>query len=325
LNTVNAPRLIRTAVIGVGYLGTFHAEKYARLPTAQLVAVVDSDPPRAAALAQRLGTKALSDYRQLAGQVDAVSVVVPTQAHFEVADFFLRQGVHVLVDKPITSTVEQADQLNRTAARHGCLLQVGHLERFNAALVAARQWLHQPLFIESHRLAPFKPRGTDVNVVLDLMIHDIDLVFSLVDAPLRHVSAVGVPVLTEGEDIANARLEFANGCVANLTASRVSNKSERKLRIFQPNAYFSLDLMAKSVTVHRKHQEEGRDMRIVVDTQHFPDTDALYQELQAFLEAVGSGKPPPVPGEDGRRALATALQISAGLRQRRRVAAENAP
>lgn len=322
---MKANRLIRTAVIGVGYLGTFHAEKYARMPSVELIAVVDSIPARASELAQRLGVRALTDYRQLANQVDAVSVVVPTQAHFEVADFFLRQGVHVMVDKPITSTVEEAEQLNRTAARQGCLLQVGHLERFNAALVATRQWLHQPLFIESHRLAPFKPRGTDVNVVLDLMIHDIDLVFSLVDAPLEQVSAVGVPVLTEGEDIANARLEFANGCVANLTASRVSNKSERKLRIFQPNAYFSLDLMEKSVTVHRKLQEDRQDMRIVVETQRFPDTDALYQELLAFIEAVQQDKPPLVPGEDGQRALATAMRISADLQRRRPVREDTLP
>ncbi|NJN45891.1 MAG: Gfo/Idh/MocA family oxidoreductase [Candidatus Competibacteraceae bacterium] len=305
---------VRTAVVGVGYLGTFHAEKYAALPSSKLCAVVDTNLDQAVAVGQRLGVEALTDYRALLGRVDAISVVVPTQNHFEVAEFFLEHGVHVLVDKPMTTTVAQAERLIQAAKRNGCLLQVGHLERFNPAFTATRPLLHQPLFIESHRLAPFKPRGIDVNVVLDLMIHDIDLVLSIVGAPLRQLSAIGVPVLTTGADIANARLEFSNGCVANLTASRVSNKSERKLRIFQPNAYFSLDLQEKNMTVHRK-QGDGDDLRIIVETQHYPQADALYLQLQAFLQAVQQGAVPEVTGEDGKLALATAMQITTDIKQ----------
>jgi len=305
---------VRVAVVGVGYLGTFHAEKYAALPNAELCAVVDTNPHQVNGLAQRLGVPPLTDYRALLGRVDAVSVVVPTQNHFEVAEFFLKHGVHVLVDKPITTTVAEAEQLIQAAKQNDCWLQVGHLERFNPAFAAINPMLNQPLFIESHRLAPFKPRGTDVNVVLDLMIHDIDLVLGIVAAPLRQISAIGVPVLTTGADIANARLEFDNGCVANLTASRVSNKSERKLRIFQPNAYISLDLQEKSMTVHRK-QGNKDDLQITVETQHYPQADALYLQLQAFLNAVQNGSSPLVTGEDGKRALATAMQITTQIKQ----------
>ena len=312
--TENANKPIRTAVIGVGYLGTFHAEKYAALPNAELYAVVDTDPGQAKTVAQRLEVTALTDYRALLGEVDAVSVVVPTQNHFAVADFFLKHRVHVLVDKPITTTVAEAERLIKVAVQNDCLLQVGHLERFNPAFTAIQPLLKQPLFIESHRLAPFKPRGTDVNVVLDLMIHDIDLVLSIVDAPLRQISAIGVPVLTNGADIANARLEFANGCVANLTASRVSNKSERKLRIFQPNAYLSLDLQEKSMMVHRKEAAED-ELRITIENQDFPQADALYLQLQAFLQAVQHGAQPAVTGEDGKQALATAIRISTEIKQ----------
>lgn len=306
---------IRTAVIGVGYLGAFHAEKFAALPDSELIAVVDTNPQQAEGVARRLGAVAVGDYRELPGRVDAVSVVVPTLLHFEVTDFFLRHGVHVLVEKPMTATVEQAEQLIRSAEQNGALLQVGHLERFNPAVMALKELVHRPLFIESHRLAPFKPRGTDVNVVLDLMIHDIDIIRTIADAPIRQISPIGVPVLTDEEDIANARLEFANGCVANVTASRVSNKTERKLRVFQPDAYFSADLQEKSLTIHRK---TGNDPAsglpdIVVERQQFGSSDALYAELQAFLKSIRAGAPPVVSGEDGKQALEMALRISAQL------------
>lgn len=313
---------IRTAVVGVGYLGSYHAEKYAALPDSTFIAVADIDRNQAIAIARRFGVTALTDYHELLGKVDAVSVVVPTVLHFEVADFFLRHGVHVLVDKPMTTTVEQAEQLIRTAKRNGCVLQVGHLERFNAAIVALKGLLNQPLFIESHRLAPFKPRGTDVNVVLDLMIHDIDIILSIVNAPIRHIMPIGVPVLTHDEDIANARLEFANGCVANVTASRVSTRVERKMRIFQPDAYISVDLQEKRVAIHRKdwHGQAGEMPNIVVSRQQYSNTDALYAELQAFLQAIQDGTPPMVTGEDGKQALEIALEISAGLRPSQRIA-----
>lgn len=306
---------IRTAVIGVGYLGTFHAEKFAALPDSELIAVVDTNPQQAESVARRLGAAAVNDYRELRGRVDAVSVVVPTLLHFEVADFFLRHGVHVLVEKPMTTTVEQAARLIRSAEQSGVLLQVGHLERFNPAVMALKELVNRPLFIESHRLAPFKSRGTDVNVVLDLMIHDIDIIRTIADAPIHQISPIGVPVLTDEEDIANARLEFANGCVANVTASRVSNKTERKLRVFQPDAYFSVDLQEKSLTIHRKanHDQASGLPDIVVERQQYGSSDALYAELQAFLKSIQNGTPPVVSGEDGKQALEMALTISAQL------------
>ena len=308
---------VRTAVVGVGYLGRFHAEKYATLPESQLVGVVDTDRERAASIASRLGTTAYSDYRELTDRIDAVSVVVPTDAHFEVADYFLRHGVHVLVEKPITTTLEQADRLIASARRHDRLLQVGHLERFNAALAALTDVINKPQFIESHRLAPFKARGTDVNVVLDLMIHDIDIILGIVDAPLKQISSIGVPVLTAAEDIANARLEFADGCVANVTASRVSYKTERKLRIFQSDAYISADLSEKRVAVYRRAGDAAPDELpdIDVDTRTYDDNDALYAQLQAFVQAVRNGAPPLVSGDDGKRALMIALEINAGLKR----------
>lgn len=309
---------IRTAVVGVGYLGAFHADKYAVLPASRLVAVVDIDPARARAEGERLGVPGLVNYRALAGKVDAVSVVVPTASHFEVADFFLRRGVHVLVEKPITAVVSEAERLISLARDSGCLLQVGHLERFNPAVQAARERLRAPLFIEVHRLAPFKPRGTDVNVVMDLMIHDIDIILGIVNAPIIHMSTTGVPVLTDSEDIANVRLEFANGCVANVTASRVSNRTERKMRIFEPDAYYSIDFQEKTVAIYRRgpgnREAQSEEADIDVERLSFGESDVLRVQLQSFLEAVHTGRAPVASGEDGLRALEVALRISAGLR-----------
>ena len=309
--------LIRVGVVGVGYLGTFHAQKYASLPDARLIGVVDARRDRAEAVAQPLGVFATDDYRELLDRVDAVSVVVPTLLHFEIAAFFLSHGVHVLVEKPMTTTVDEAQRLIETAERNGCVLQVGHLERFNPAVMALQELLDRPLFIESHRLAPFKPRGTDVGVVMDLMIHDIDLIQNIVGEPITEVSPIGVPVLTDEEDIANVRLQFANGCVANVTASRVSNKTERKLRVFQPNAYISADLHEKSLTIHRRSsgiQPSGMP-NIQVEKRECGSSDALYSQLEAFLQAVRSEIAPVVSGMDGKLALETALWISAGLRR----------
>ncbi|HEX5795400.1 MAG TPA: Gfo/Idh/MocA family oxidoreductase, partial [Geminicoccaceae bacterium] len=242
---------IRTAVVGCGHFGRFHAEKYAALAGAELVAVVDRVPERAAEVAGRLGAVALDDPDALAGRVEAASVAVPTAEHFAVASRLLELGLHVLVEKPIASSLEEADALIALAAARARVLQVGHLERFNAALVALADVLRAPLFIESHRLAPFQPRGTDVDVVLDLMVHDIDLIQLLVGQALVAVDAVGVPVLSGHDDIANARLRFAGGCVANVTASRVSLKSERRMRIFQRDAYLSIDFQAGEASIAR--------------------------------------------------------------------------
>lgn len=299
---------IRTAVIGTGYLGRFHAEKYAQIGGAQLVAVVDVESERAAEVAGRLRTQALQDYRLLEGKVDAVSVVVPTPLHYPVSEFFLRRGVHVLVEKPMTSSVAEADRLIRIARASGCVLQVGLLERYNPAVLAVRDRLRKPLFIEAHRIAPFQPRGTDVSVVLDLMIHDIDLILSLVDAPIARIDTVGVPVLSGEVDIANARLAFTNGCVANVTASRVSTKTERRMRVFESDTYISMDFVQKSVDIRRR-----RAGTIETEIMRHADGDALRTQIESFLDAVRRGAPPLVGGNDGKRALETALAIAAQL------------
>jgi predicted dehydrogenase len=308
-------KTLRTAVIGVGYLGRFHAQKYKELAGSELIAVVDNQPEAAQKVAAELGVKALSDYRELLEQVDAVSIVVPTPAHFAVAEAFLARGIHVLVEKPISETLQQAQQLIDLAKRNHCVLQVGHLERFNPAIQAATEIIKTPRFIESHRLAPFKQRGTDVSVVLDLMIHDIDLIQELVGQPIISIDAVGAPVFSQDIDIANARLRFAGGCVVNTTASRVSLKQERKLRIFQDDAYLSVDLQQKILTVVRK-QGEGpieSPAQVAIHEQSFDQGDALRSEIDAFLQAVRSGSQPVVTGEDGLRALATAMQITESL------------
>ena len=239
-------------MVGAGYLGRFHAQKYASEAGCRLVAVADPRPEAREALALELGTTAVADHRELLGKVDAVSVVTTTPAHFAIARDFLEAGAHVLVEKPITETVAQARELITIAAHCGWILHVGHLERFNPAIVAAEPELAGARFIECQRLAPFKERGTDVNVVLDLMIHDIDIVQSIVGRPIESIDAVGTHVFSGAVDIANARLRFEGGCVANVTASRVSLKMERKLRVFRDDAYLSIDLQQRILTLIRK-------------------------------------------------------------------------
>jgi predicted dehydrogenase len=302
---------IRTAVVGVGYLGQFHAEKYAQLDNSELVAVVDLDRERACQVAEKVGARSCSDFREILGEVDAVSIVVPTQAHYEVAKAFLEKGVHVLLEKPITTTLAEADELIRIAAAMKAVFQVGHLERFNPAVLALDGVVSKPGFIESIRIAPFKPRGTDVNVVLDLMIHDIDIIQNIVGSKVEQISSIGTPVFSEEEDIANARIQFANGCIANVTASRISLKSERKMRIFQPDAYISVDFQNKTFAVFRKGDGEMFPgvPNITKEEHSFGQTDALKSEIEAFLNSIATGKPPVVSGEDGRQALDTALKI----------------
>jgi predicted dehydrogenase len=312
---------LRAAVVGVGYFGAFHAEKYAALPGVELVAVVDADTRRGGEIAAKLGTRACASLADLPGPIDAASVAVPTQHHAAVAAQLIEAGVHVLVEKPMVRTLEEADALIAAARRKNVLLQVGHLERFNGALLAVRDRIVAPMFIESHRLAPFKPRSTDVDIVLDVMIHDLDLILGLVPSRVREVRANGVPVLTDHVDIAHARLEFENGCVANVTASRVSTKAMRKTRLFERDCYISIDLQTGEVTIAAKRDGpspipgmppiELRDFRAETG-------DPLMAEVRAFVEAVRSGNPVPVDGDDGRRALELALEI------RRRIA-EGAP
>ena len=303
--------MIRTAVIGVGYLGRFHAQKYASLPNSQLVGIADPSATARAAVAAELKVAAHEDYRDLLGKVDAVSIVTPTALHFEVAKAFLEAGASVLVEKPMTVSIAEGEALIAIAADSKRILQVGHLERFNAAVLAVQPTLTVPRFIESARLAPFKIRGTDVDVVLDLMIHDIDLILSIVRSPVVSVDAIGTSVFSNEIDIANARLRFANGCVANATASRVSLKTERKLRLFQDDAYLSLDLQQKILTVIRKGEGMGPDgmPQVAIDEKTYEQGDALKSEIAAFLGAVATGQAPPVTGEDGLLALRTAVSI----------------
>ncbi len=303
---------VRTAVIGVGYLGRFHAQKYAALPASQLVAVVDARADARDRVAAEVGCRAVADYREILGEVDAVSIATTTPAHFPIAQECLERGIHVLVEKPVTETPEQARMLIETAHRRGRILQVGHLERFNSAILALEGVLGTPRFIESHRLAPFKERGTDVNVVLDLMIHDIDLIQSLVGSPIVSIDAVGTSVFSQELDIANARIRYASGCVANTTASRVSMKMERKLRLFQDDAYISIDLQQKVLTIVRK-PPAGTSVtpgQVSIEERSFEQGDALRFEIEAFLRSIREGRPPVVSGEDGLRALETAIRIT---------------
>jgi predicted dehydrogenase len=303
---------IRAAVIGVGYLGRFHAQKYASLADCELVGVVDSDPDTARRVAAELGTQPIADFRELFGRVDAVSVATPTPTHADIAMGLLQSGAHVLVEKPIAETLVQAQQLIEAARAARRVLQVGHLERFNPTILAAESLLTRARFIECHRLAPFRERGTDVNVVLDLMIHDIDLLQMIVGSPVTALEAIGTPVFSSEIDIANARLRFQSGCVANVTASRVSLKTERKVRIFRDDAYLSLDLQQKILTVIRKRAGGAGpgELPVQIEEQSFAQGDALLAEIQAFLSAVRGTGPVVVSGEDGARALRTAIEIT---------------
>jgi predicted dehydrogenase len=303
---------LRTAVIGVGYLGRFHAQKYAQLSGSKLIAVVDADAQAAAKVGAEVGAPALQDYRQILDQVDAVSLAVPTPLHHSIGRELLARGVHLLIEKPIATSVAEAKELVTLAKANNCTLQVGHLERFNPAIVAAASRLKKARFVESHRLAPFKQRGADVSVVLDLMIHDIDLIQELVGAPIESIDAVGASVFSGEIDIVNARLRFQGGCVANTTASRISLKQERKIRIFQDDAYLSIDMQQKILTVIRKKNAAPVESpaQVSIEEESFEQGDALRDEIEAFLKAVREKSMPVVTGEDGLRALETALKIT---------------
>jgi len=303
---------LRAGVVGVGYLGAFHAEKYASLTDVDLVAVVDTDPQRAEAVARHCHTEAASDHRTLFEHVDCVSLAVPTALHFSLANDFLRRGIDVLVEKPMTVTVADGRALVETAERYGRILQVGHLERFNPAIRALAGVVTRPRFIECHRLAPFVERGTDVDVILDLMIHDLDVILSLVGAEVQSVEAVGVPVLSETTDIANARLRFSNGCIANITASRVALKRERKIRLFQADTYVSVDYGEKHVRVCRRLADAGGPT-ITVEEHALGEGDALFDEIEHFILAVRTRQPPLVDGRTALRALEVAELIRTHL------------
>lgn len=306
---------VRIGVVGTGYLGSFHAEKYAALKGVDLTAVVDKDFRRARSVAEATGTKAYKRAEDIYSLVDAVSIVVPTSRHYAVAREFLRRGVDVLVEKPITETTAQATELIRLAEKNGCILQIGHLERFNAVWDAAGPTLRNPRFIEAHRLGPFQERGTDVDVVLDLMIHDIDIVLKYVSSPIRRIDSVGVPVLTSNIDIANVRLHFQNGTVANLTASRVSLKKTRKIRFFQKDLYVSVDYDARKAQIFRRITGRKKSTPIIEgEEKTMPRADALSAELSAFLDCVRTRTAPEVGGAEGKMALQVALRIIRTMR-----------
>ncbi len=304
---------IKCAVIGVGYLGRFHAQKYRLLNQVDLIGVCDLNPLCAEQVSQELSVPAYTDYRALFGKVEAVSIAATTQEHFAIATDCLSQGIHVLIEKPMTETVAQAEALIHLAKQHQVKFQVGHLERFNSARLALEDHLDRPLFIESQRLAPFNPRGADVNVILDLMIHDIDIIQTIVHSPIKHIDAQGAPVLSPSIDIANARITFENHCVANVTASRISFKTERKTRIFQPNTYISIDYHNKQLAVFQKGDGElfPGIPNVIQHQSVFEKGDALLEEIRAFVQCIEHNTPPLVTGEEGLSALATAEKITA--------------
>jgi len=349
---------LRVGVVGIGHLGSRHAQIYAAMPGIRLVAVCDIDADRARMLARQLGCRAVTDYRALLGEIDAASLAVPTTLHGAIGTPLLSRGIHLLIEKPIAATAAEADTLLRTAARHRCTLQVGHVERFNAAIRAAIGRLRHPRFIEVHRLSPYprhswphssraarsgssrarsrgrmdsgraggpsavEARGTDVSVILDVMIHDLDLILALVRSRVTRVAALGVAVLSPSEDIANARVEFASGCVANLTASRISDETIRRIRVFQEDSYLSIDYKDQTVELaclRRGRGRQGQKRGLGIHRVHLPVNrrPPLQEELAAFVHAVRTQRTPLVTGEDGRAALSLALRIESIMRQRK--------
>ena len=300
---------LRVGVIGVGHLGQHHARLYAALPGSRLVGLVDTDAERAKLVAGRHGASVMADLPTLLKQVEAVSVAATTSAHYGVVKTCLEAGVHVLVEKPIAVTPAEAWELVELAQRRKRVLQVGHIERFNPVMQAMRPHIGKPVFIECHRLSPFGERGTDVDVVLDLMIHDLDLVLSLHPGAVEDIRAAGVPVLTSSNDIANARIEFHSGCVANLTASRVSTSRMRRLRLFQRDAYLSVDFQTRQGMICRRRTGAGERPVIETESVKGSEDEPLKLELEAFLAACATGQPPPVTGADGAAALDLAYRV----------------
>jgi predicted dehydrogenase len=316
---------LRAGVVGLGYFGKFHAKHYAAHPDAALTALVDVDEARARAAAGQYGGEPLTDYRDLIGRVDLVSVAAPTSLHFEVAHALLSAGIHVLVEKPITDTVERAQALVDCAEARGLVLQVGHIERHSAVHRALASKVSRPLYFESTRISPLRPRATDVDVVLDLMIHDIDIILALAASEIVSVHAFGAPVVNPTEDIANARIEFASGAVANVTASRIAEKTERLMRVFQPDGYVVCDFDLSRIALYRRIGDPSRRGTAAISHESWdiPKEDSLFNEISEFLDCVRNGRVPTVDGRVGRDALRVANMITETLRaNRRRIQAE---
>jgi predicted dehydrogenase len=302
---------IRVGVVGVGYFGQFHAEKYAKMEEVELVGVVDVNTSRAREIAKRYRTQPFDHHVDLFNKVQAASIAVPTPFHYPITKDCFLQGIDVLLEKPISNTLEEADELIGLSETKGLILQVGHLERFNGALSGIEGRVRHPWFIESHRLGPFSGRGADVDVVLDLMVHDIDIILNLVNSKVKQFQAVGIPILTHTPDIANVRIEFENGCIANLTASRVSKEKIRKTRIFQPDGILSIDYLSQKLSLSKRGVPLGKDriFEMVTEEIPVPKIDLLEAEIHSFLQSVRDRKNARVSGLDGKRALALALQI----------------
>jgi len=316
-------RTLRAAVIGVGYLGNFHAQKYAQLENVDLVAVVDSDRNRANEIAAKYGVKALVDYAHVLSEIDLVSIVVPPSRHYDITFDCLTAGVHTLVEKPVTETVDEAEKLIRLATERKRVLQVGHLERFNPVVQALRQRAQHPRRIEAQRLSVYQSRGTEVDVVLDLMIHDIDIVLSIVKSPVKSVHSSGTAVVTDDIDIAHARIEFDDGCVAELAASRVSQEPTRVMKVYQGESYFAIDYTTHELQIGTVIDGQERQVRreVTFETEAIGRPDVLMAEISSFVGAVSSGSTPEVTGEDGKRALEVAIDVSQRTKRHREAGA----
>jgi predicted dehydrogenase len=308
---------IKTAVIGAGHLGREHARIYSSIENSKLIAVCDINEKTGRAVAERYSVKFVSDFRELLGDVDAVSVATPTVDHHEITCACLTAGINVLVEKPIARTLAEADEMIRIAQARGLVLQVGHIERFNPAFRALQQKISHPRFFEAHRMGIFTPRSLDIDVVMDLMVHELDIIASLVEREVIKIEAVGIPILTQKIDLANVRLEFAGGCVANITASRVSGERLRKLRVFQPNEYYSLDYSEQQVAMCRLLPANSPAIlpEIVAGSLEVMKREPLLAEIEDFVSAVRAGTASGVTGAEGRRALALALEVLAKIKE----------
>ncbi len=300
---------IKVGVVGVGYLGRTHARIYSEIEIVDLVGVADTDKGRAEDIARLTGSRPFVDYSELFGNVDAVSIAVPTGLHHKVAMDFLNEGIDILIEKPITDNLKDAEEMVRMAQEKAHILQVGHIERFNPGYIALKKVIHKPMFIEAHRLSPFTERGTDVDITLDLMIHDIDIILSFVNSDISETKATGMPILTPKIDIASARIEFKNGCVANLTAGRIFHGKTRRIRIFEEGTYLSLDYQTAEIIEHKKTMRDGRP---VLDIRHVrPEkSDPLKEELKAFIQSVKKRTKPVISGIEATEALKVALKVS---------------
>ncbi len=300
---------IRVGVVGIGHLGGYHLQKYSKIDACEIIAASDTQMERAQKVAELYTCEALTDHREMIGKVDAVSIAVPTGHHHAVARDFLAAGVDVLIEKPLCSTLEEADELLALARKNNCIFQVGFVERFNPAVMALEKVITRPVFIEVHRLHPFFERGTDVDVILDLMIHDLDIILKFVRSELTNVEAVGVPVLSDKIDISNVRLSFACGCIANVTASRISAKTMQKLRFFGPEGYHAVDTRKREILSLSKITDADGKQQIIQNNIDVGSHDPLEEEIRSFVDCVRTRTTPSVSGEEGRKSLALAIEI----------------